>query len=280
MLEVDDEHESVSKTLEYAYDDWCIAMFAKMTGDEAGYREYMLRAQYYKNTLDTKTGFMRPRKNGDWLKPFDPREVNNHYTEANSWQYSFYMPQDIDGYLKLTGGMKKLEGKLDQLFTSTSQTTGRQQSDITGLIGQYAHGNEPSHHIIYLYNFAGKAHKTQALVHKVMNEMYKNTPDGLIGNEDCGQMSAWYVLSALGFYPVTPGDAVYMIGTPQFPLAEIHLENERSFIINAAGISDNNFYIQQALLSTTASLRPKPWEYSYLKHHDIAGGSNNFYDGE
>ena len=272
VIEADDESESVSKTLEYAYDDWCISLFAKMTGNDAGYREYIKRAQYYKNVLDTKTGFMRARKNGDWLKPFDPLEVNNNFTEANSWQYSFYMPQDIGGYLQLTGGTKKLEQKLDSLFTASSQTTGRDQSDITGLIGQYAHGNEPSHHIIYLYDYAGKAYKTQRLVHKVMTEMYKNDPDGLIGNEDCGQMSAWYVLSALGFYPVTPGSGNYMIGTPQFSLAEIHLENDRSFVINAPRVSDQDFYIQSALLSTTASLMPKEWELPFLAHNDIANG--------
>ena len=165
-----------------------------------------------------------------------------------------------------------LEQKLDNLFTAPSQTTGRDQSDITGLIGQYAHGNEPSHHIIYLYDYTGKAYKTQELVHQVMTEMYKNAPDGLIGNEDCGQMSAWYVLSALGFYPVTPGSTNYMIGSPQFSLAEIHLENDKSFVINSPGVSDKNFYIQSALLSTTASLMPKKWEMPFLQHNDIANG--------
>ncbi|MEP7164024.1 MAG: GH92 family glycosyl hydrolase [Ferruginibacter sp.] len=272
LIEASDEHESVSKTLEYAYDDWCISLFAGMTGNKAAYDEYSKRAQFYKNVLDTKTGFMRARKNGDWVNPFDPREVNNYFTEANSWQYSFYMPQDIAGYLQLTGGAKKLEEKLDKLFSAPSRTTGRDQSDISGLIGQYAHGNEPSHHIIYLYDYTGKAYKTQELIHKVMTEMYKNAPDGLIGNEDCGQMSAWYVLSALGFYPVTPGSTNYMIGSPQFSLAEIHLENDKSFVINSPGVSDKNFYIQSALLSTTASLRPTKWEIPCLNHNDIANG--------
>ncbi len=272
LIAIEDEHESVSKTLEYAYDDWCIAMFAKKTGSDADYHEYIKRAQYYKNVLDTKTGFMRPRKNGDWTKPFDPREVNNNFTEANSWQYSFYIPQDINGYMEMTGGKKKLEKKLDSLFAASSQTTGRQQSDITGLIGQYAHGNEPSHHIAYLYNYTGKANKTQELVHKIMTTMYHNTPDGLTGNEDCGQMSAWYVLSALGFYPVTPGSTDYMIGSPQFSLAQINLENGKSFIINSPGASDQHFYIQSALISTTASLMPKKWENAYLRHTDIANG--------
>lgn len=272
LIEVDDEAENVSRTLEYAYDDWCIAMFAKMTGNDADYNVYIKRAQYYKNLLDTKAGFMHPRKNGDWIKPFDPREVNNNFTEANSWQYSFYMPQDIAGYLKLTGGINKLEQKLDGLFSASTKTTGRDQSDITGLIGQYAHGNEPSHHIIYLYDYTGKAYKTQELIHRVMNEMYKNAPDGLIGNEDCGQMSAWYVLSALGFYPVTPGSNTYMIGTPAFSLAQINLENGKTFIINSPGVTDKDFYIQDALLSTSKSLMPKKWEFPYLQSNDIANG--------
>ncbi len=272
MIEVDDESESVSKTLEYAYDDYCIAQFAKKLSKESDYDQYIKRAQYYKNVLDTKSGFMRPRKNGAWQNPFDPREVNNNFTEANSWQYSFYMPQDMEGYIKLTGSEKNLEKKLDNLFNASSETTGRDQSDITGLIGQYAHGNEPSHHIIYLYNYTGKAFKTQKLVHQVMTQMYKNAPDGLIGNEDCGQMSAWYVLSALGFYPVTPGSSIYMIGTPAFSLAQINLENGKAFVVNAPGNNDKNFYIQSALLSTTASLMPKKWEYSFLHHDDIANG--------
>lgn len=271
-METDDESESVSKTLEYAYDDWCIAQYAKLTGNEKDYRDYTRRSQYYKNTLDAATGFMRPRKNGDWLHPFDPREVNNHFTEANSWQYSFYFPQDIKGYLELTGGSKKLEQKLDSLFAAPQQTTGRNQSDITGLIGQYAHGNEPSHHIAYLYNYTGKPYKTQQLVNRIMTDMYLDAPDGLIGNEDCGQMSAWYVLSALGFYPVTPGSPYYMIGSPVFPLVTINLENEKSFIINAPGAGGKNIYIQQALLSTAAKMKPTQWDSAYLKHGDIANG--------
>jgi len=273
VIAVEDEHESVSKTLEYAYDDWCIAIFAKELGKLDDYKEYMQRAQYYKNLYDKKTGFMRPRKNGGWLSPFEPREVNNHFTEANSWQYSFYMPQDINGYIRMIGGPKKLESKLDALFSAPAQTTGRDQSDITGLIGQYAHGNEPSHHVIYLYNYAGAPHKTQSLVRKVMRDMYHNAPDGLIGNEDCGQMSAWYVMSALGFYPVTPGSDHYVIGSPLFNLAEIKLEDGRSFVVNAPGASTNgNDYVQSILISTTKSLRPTNWPNGYLKHSDIIGG--------
>lgn len=275
VIEQDDEHESVSKTLEYAYDDWCIGQFAKTIGRNDVAAVYFKRAQAYKNILDLKTGFMRPRKNGNWLSPFDPREVNNNFTEANSWQYSFYVPQDIDGYMELIGGKEKLEQKLDALFSEPQQTTGRDQADITGLIGQYAHGNEPSHHIAYLYNFTGKAYKTQEKIHQVLNTMYHNAPDGLEGNEDCGQMSAWYVLSALGFYPVTPGTPNYIIGTPLFPSTVIHLENGRQFVINANAVSDKNFYIQSAVLNNSS------YKKSYLSYFDITkGGTLQFAMGD
>ncbi len=242
MIESDDEQESVSRTLEYAYDDWCIATFAKEIGDMKVYKEFISRAQNYKNVLDLSTGFMRPRKNGDWLTPFEPREVNNNYTEANSWQYSFYMPQDIQGYLQMTGGRLALEKKLDALFSAEDKTTGREQSDITGLIGQYAHGNEPSHHIAYLYNYAGRSAKAVEKIHFIMNNFYSNTPDGLIGNEDCGQMSAWYVMSALGFYPVTPGATFFDIGAPAFEEVKIRI-GDGYFTINAPGVSDKKKYV-------------------------------------
>ena len=266
VLEQDDEHESVSKTLEYAYDDWCIAQFATALGNNAVAAVYLQRAQAYKNLLDVQTGFMRPRKNGNWVSPFDPREVNNSFTEANSWQYSFYVPQDISGYMQIMGGKEMLEKKLDALFSEPQQTTGRDQADITGLIGQYAHGNEPSHHIAYLYNFTGKAYKTQEKIHQVLNEMYHDAPDGLAGNEDCGQMSAWYVLSALGFYPVTPGTTNFIIGTPQFPSAVIHLENGKQFVITAADVNDKNFYIRSAAINNTL------YKKSYLSYFDILKG--------
>lgn len=276
LIEVDDEAESVSKTLEYAYDDWCIARFAKATGNQNKYNEYIQRAQYYKNVLDLKGGFMRPRKNGDWLNPFDPREVNNNFTEANSWQYSFYFPQDIGGYTQLAG-KQKLQDQLDNLFNASSQTTGREQSDISGLIGQYAHGNEPSHHIIYLYGYTNKKYRTQELVHKVMTEMYKNSPDGLIGNEDCGQMSAWYILSALGFYPVTPGNSEYIFGTPLFTEAVIHLENGNDFKIKAPAVNEHNMYVQKILLHTSCKTGTSISQPTVLHHDDIMyGGELNF----
>jgi predicted alpha-1,2-mannosidase len=205
FISMDDDHESVSKTLEYAYDDWCIAQMAKILNKQKDYDYFMKRSQNWKNIFDWNTGFMRPKKNGGWDKPFDPREVNNNFTEGNSWQYSFFVPQDIPGMIEAYGGNEKFEAKLDEMFNSESKTTGREQVDVTGLIGQYAHGNEPSHHMAYLYNYVGKPEKTKEKVHYILNEFYKNTPDGLIGNEDCGQMSAWYVLSSIGTYFVTPG---------------------------------------------------------------------------
>ena len=205
FISMDDEHESVSKTLEYAYDDWCIAQMAQLLNKQEDYEYFMKRSQNWKNIFDWETGFMRPKKNGGWDKPFDPREVNNNFTEGNSWHYSFFVPQDIEGMIEAYGGPEKFEAKLDEMFNSESKTTGREQVDVTGLIGQYAHGNEPSHHMAYLYNYVGKPEKTTKKVHYILNEFYKNTPDGLIGNEDCGQMSAWYVLSVMGIYAVTPG---------------------------------------------------------------------------
>jgi hypothetical protein len=205
FISMDDEHESVSKTLEYAYDDWCIAQMAMLLNKKEEYDYFMKRSQSWKNVFDWNTGFMRPKKNGGWDKPFDPREINNNFTEGNSWQYSFFVPHDIPGMINAYGGNEKFEDKLDEMFNSESKTTGREQVDVTGLIGQYAHGNEPSHHMAYLYNYIGKPEKTTEKVHYILNNFYKNTPDGLIGNEDCGQMSAWYVLSSLGMYSVTPG---------------------------------------------------------------------------
>lgn len=204
FISIDDDHESVSKTLEYAYDDWCIAQMAMFLSKKEEYEYFMKRSQNWKNLFDWETGFIRPKKNGGWDKPFDPREVNNNFTEGNAWQYTFFVPQDIPGMIDAYGGNEAFEAKLDEMFKSESKTTGREQVDVTGLIGQYAHGNEPSHHMAYLYNYVGKPEKTKEKVHYILNEFYKNTPEGLIGNEDCGQMSAWYVLSSMGIYDVTP----------------------------------------------------------------------------
>lgn len=235
FISMDDEHESVSKTLEYAYDDWCIAQMALLLNKKEDFEYFMKRSQNWKNIFDWNTGFMRPKKNGGWDKPFDPREINNNFTEGNSWQYSFFVPQDIPGMIAAYGGNEKFEAKLDEMFNSESKTTGREQVDVTGLIGQYAHGNEPSHHMAYLYNYVGKPEKTTEKVHFILNNFYKNSPDGLIGNEDCGQMSAWYVLSSMGIYAVTPGKPDYAKTTPYFEKAIIHFENNQSLTITPKG---------------------------------------------
>lgn len=228
FISIDDEHESVSKTLEYAYDDWCIAQMAMLLDKKEDYKYFMERSQYWKNLFNWETGFIQPKKNGGWDTPFDPKEVNNNYTEANGWQYTFFVPQDIDGMIEAMGGPERFEAKLDEMFSSESETTGRHQVDITGLIGQYAHGNEPSHHVAYLYNFVNKPEKTEEKVHYILDNFYKNDPDGLIGNEDCGQMSAWYILSSMGIYNVTPGQPLWTTTEPYFEKIKVNFENGSS----------------------------------------------------
>lgn len=236
FISIDDDHESVSKTVEYAYDDWCIAQMAMLLGKQQDYQYFMKRSQSWKNLFDSEIGFIRPKKNGGWDKPFDPREVNNNFTEGNAWQYTFFVPQDIKGMIEVYGGNEKFESKLDEMFNSESKTTGREQVDVTGLIGQYAHGNEPSHHMAYLYNYIGKPEKTKEKVHYILNEFYKNTPDGLIGNEDCGQMSAWYVLSSMGIYSVTPGNTEWSKTTPYFDKVKVNFENGKQLTITKKGM--------------------------------------------
>ncbi len=265
-IPADKDGSSVSKTLEYAYDDWCIAEMAEMLGDESVNKEYLQRAQYYKNIFDKETGFFRGKSNGCFVKPFDPTEVNFMLTEANTWQYNFFVPQDINTHIDMLGGDEKYEAKLDELFNTEVGLSGRHQSDITGLIGQYAHGNEPSHHMAYLYNYVGKPWKSQEMVHQIMNELYTNQPDGLSGNEDCGQMSAWYVMSAMGFYPVTPGTDVYVLGTPLFDSLKVNLENGNVFQIKANNLSEKNFYVQ------TVTYNSNPWSKSYITHDMIMDG--------
>lgn len=232
FISIDNEHESVSKTLEYAYDDWCIAQMAQILNKKEDYDYFMKRSQSWKNIFDWNIGFMRPKKNGGWDKPFDPKEINNNFTEGNSWQYSFFVPQDIPGMIEAYGGNEKFEAKLDEMFNSESKTTGREQVDVTGLIGQYAHGNEPSHHMAYLYNYVEKPEKTTEKVHYILDNFYKNTPDGLIGNEDCGQMSAWYVLSSMGIYQVTPGNIFWSITEPFIKNIKVSIDGEKPEYIN------------------------------------------------
>lgn len=262
----DKEHESVSKTLEYAYDDWCIAQYAKMLGVDSVYKKYLRRAQYYKNVFDPQTRHMRGKIQGMWYSPFDPNEINNFFTEGNSWQYSFAVPQDIQTLIKLHGGKQAFTAKLNELFTTSSKTTGRDQSDVTGLIGQYAHGNEPSHHMAYLFSYVGMPWRTQELIHQINTEFYKNDPDGLIGNEDCGQMSAWFVLSSMGFYPVCPGSGEYVLGTPLFDEATINLENGKKFTVKANRKTPSSKYVKETKLN--ARLHNK----NYLLHSDVIKG--------
>ncbi len=245
FVPADEEGESVSKTLEYAYDDWCIAEMARSMGRHEVAREFRERAESWMNLLDPATGFMRPRRNDTWIEPFDPAEVNSHLTEANTWQYTFFVPHDVVRLATLLGGREAFTAKLDALFAAASETKGRDQADITGLIGQYAHGNEPSHHMAYLYDFVGEPWKTQQRVRRIVDTLYSDKPDGVCGNEDCGQMSAWYVLSALGFYPVCPGRPEYAIGTPLFPEATIRADGAHPFVIRANSAGP---YVQGATL--------------------------------
>ncbi|MBE9518577.1 MAG: GH92 family glycosyl hydrolase, partial [Bacteroidetes bacterium] len=228
---------------------------------------YQQRAQFYKNLFDPATGFMRP-KNSDhsWVEPFDPAEGSEHFVEGNSYQYSLFAPHDVNGLIDLLGGNDKFIKWLDLLFTYQSEHDAGVK-DASGLMGQYAHGNEPSHHMAYLYNYAGAAPKTQKIIREILHTMYDDTPGGLEGNEDCGQMSAWYILNAMGFYPVNPGDANYIIGTPLFDRVTVHLENGKKFVIKANHLSDKNIYIQ------SATLNGLPYTKSWFTHGEITSGS-------
>jgi len=262
-----EEPESVSKTLEYAYNDWCIYQMAKLLGDTLSMKEYIERAKSYKNIFNANSGFMQPKTNGNWKSGFIPSEVNYNYTEANSWQYSFFVPHDIEGLINQHGGKEVFEKKLDKLFNENSELIGRQQADITGMIGQYAHGNEPSHHMAYLYNMIGKPYKSHQMVNKILNELYTNQPDGVSGNEDCGQMSAWYVLSSIGLYDLNPGDPYYLIQTPIFDEIKINLENGNDFIIKTSGDkSEKAIYIQKVMLNG------KELKRNYLSNNEIING--------
>ncbi len=267
----DKESESVSKTLEYAYDDWCVATMAQQLGRDSLAKNYFRRAQYYKNLFDPATRFFRAKTNAGWYEPFDPYEVNFNYTEANAWQYRFSAPQDIGSLMELLGGRKGFENQLDSLFSASPRTTGRNQADLTGMIGQYVQGNEPSHHLAYLYNYVDQYGKTQRRVRQIMDEQYANRPDGLSGNEDCGQMSAWLVCSAMGFYPILPGSTTYFIGTPWFEKMILHLDNKRTFTVNAPGASARKCYIKK----TTFNGNPEPPAMWFSHDRLTSGGELN-----
>ena len=271
-ISAEDESESVSKTLEYAYDDWCIAVFADSLGKDSIANRYYIRAQHYKNLFHPDSKFMQPRYNGGWKDRFLPEEVTFDYTEANSWQYSLFTPQDTDGLIELLGGRDSLEAWLDRLFTVSSETVGRHQVDITGLIGQYAHGNEPSHHMAYLYNFTRAGWKGQQYIHQILRQLYSDQPDGLSGNEDCGQMSSWYVLSSMGFYSYAPGSADYLTGSPLFDSVKINLENNKTFTIKRENYAVGGEFVKSILLNGD------PINRNYISHDEIMAGGELIFD--
>jgi predicted alpha-1,2-mannosidase len=270
----DKENESVSKTLEYAYDDYTIAQTARRLGknDDASYFEK--RAGSYKNLFDPSIGLMRGKDSaGHWHSPFNPHSYDekagvNDFTEGTSWQYSWYVPQDVAGLISLMGGKEAFTKKLDSLFTFREAEASQGVSDIQGRIGEYWHGNEPSHHVIYLYSYAGQPWKSAERLREVVTKFYGNNPDSLSGNDDCGQMSAWYIFTCLGFYPVCPASDYYVIGAPQLPKAVMHLSNGKDFTVTAEEISEKNKYVQ------SVTLNDKPLDQPFLRFADLTKGGN------
>ena len=270
-IPADQEAESVSKTLEYAYDDWCIAQLAAKLERPADRRLFETRAGFYKNVFDASTGFMRGRlSDGSWRAPFSPRfsqHEKSDFTEGNAWQHTWAVMHDVRGLIGLMGGPEAFVRKLDELFDQPSVIEGSNASpDISGLIGQYAHGNEPSHHIAYLYAYAGAPWKVADRVRQICTTLYKTGPDGLCGNEDCGQMSAWYVLSAVGFYPVNPAEGIYVVGAPLHDRSTLELAGGKSFDVQATGLSAANRYIQGA------TLNGQPLDRCWIRHEEITAG--------
>ena len=274
----DVEDQSVSKTLEYSHDDWAMARIAEAAGDAGSALKLRARSQNYRNVFDTAMQFARPRLlDGTWAEPFDPRGMGHDskvwwdYTESNSWQATFLNQHDIYNYIQLFGGDAGFEAKLDALFNASTDLPPDAPPDMTGLIGQYIHGNEPSHHIAYLYAYAGVSWKTQARVRMLLKTQYRAELDGLAGNEDCGQMSAWYILSALGFYPVDPVSGVYVFGSPLFPKAEIPLPGNKSLTVIAQGVDDSHLYIN------SVTWNGKPYSKSWISHARLmTGGTLRF----
>ncbi|MFM7053876.1 MAG: GH92 family glycosyl hydrolase [Bacteroidota bacterium] len=252
-IPADKENESVSKTLEYAYDDWCIYQMAKEMGKTGEARLFQSRANNHLNVFDKSSGFVRGKKNGNWVSPFDPYEVSGIYTEANAWQYNWFMPHDINGMINLAGGIDKFTANLEALFSAENKLTGRSQPDISGLIGQYAHGNEPSHHMAYLFNYTTKPFRTADITRKITDDFYTTKRDGLIGNEDCGQMSAWYVFSAMGFYPVCPGNNLYDIGTSLFDEVLINPGNGKITSIISSRKAKSDHYVKSVKINGKGS---------------------------
>ena len=270
---------SVSQGLEFAYNDWLIAQMMKEHNRKDLYDKYMELSRNYRNYFDPETKLMRGRlSDGSWITPFDPASVQrpSNYVEGNAWQWAWFVPQDVEGLMELVGGRKSFEAHLDTLFTTSSELTGdpNAAADVTGMIGQYAHGNEPSHHIPYLYNYAGAPRKTQALVDHILRTLYHNDPNGLSGNEDVGQMSAWYALSAMGFYSFCPGRPVYEIGRPIFDKVTIHLSNGKDFVIQAKNNSVENKYIRSMKLNGEDLAEPR------FSHFDLMKGGELIFEME
>jgi predicted alpha-1,2-mannosidase len=266
------ESQSVSITVEIAYDDWCVAQLAKKLGKTADYERFMKRSTFYKNLYNPKTGFFQARnQDGNWVTPFDPLNYGGNggspYTEANAWQYSWYVPQNVPDLINLMGGNKSFTAKLDTFFTLANKP-GDVNGNASGFIGQYAHGNEPSHHIAYLYDYASQPWKTQFYVSKVLNELYNNSFSGYAGNEDCGQMSSWYIFSSMGFYPVNPANGIYTIGSPILKSAEISLSNGKVFHMSIKNAGKANIYIQ------SVKLNGKLYNKTYITQGDIMAGSS------
>jgi predicted alpha-1,2-mannosidase len=262
--------ESVASSMEYAIGDWAIAQLAKKLNKDEDYNYFMKRSKAYKEYFDNETRFMRGKlTDGSWRTPFDPVRAEhrvNDYCEGNAWQYLWLVPQDPEGLIELLGGDEKYTEKLDELFSMSSELGEEASMDITGMIGQYAHGNEPSHHTTYMYAYSGQPYKIADKVRYINNELYTDKPDGLSGNEDCGQMSAWHIFSSLGFYPVNPSNGAYVFGSPLFDKASIALPENKKFTIIAKENSDHNIYIQ------SVELNGKDYKYSYITHKDIVQG--------
>lgn len=262
--------QSVSITLEQAYDDWCVAQLAAKLNKDADYQRFHKRSEYYRNLFHPKTKFFQSKNDkGEWIEPFDPYQYGGNgghpFTEGNAWQYFWYVPHNIQALMELTGGTKAFEQKLDTFFTSTYKSE-QMNHNASGFVGQYAHGNEPSHHVAYLYNFAGQPWKTQKYVSHILNTLYNNTSSGYAGNDDCGQMSAWYVFSAMGFYPVNPADGRYIIGSPLLDECTLKLAGNKEFRIRTIRKSPEDIYIQ------SVTLNGKKHKDFFITHQDIMNG--------
>jgi predicted alpha-1,2-mannosidase len=278
-IPADKERESVSKALEYAIDDWCIARMAEKMGKTADEKYYEKRAEYFSRYFDTTTKFMRPvLADGSFRTPFNPfRSIHEwgDYTEGNAWQYTWLVPQDVESLIRLEGGDKSFVTKLDSLFSVTGDLGSEASPDISGLVGMYAMGNEPNHHIPYLYAFAGYPWKTAEKISRITREFYTAKNDGLCGNDDAGQMSAWYVMSALGFYPVNPANGIFVFGTPLVRKAILQVGEGRRFTMETVNFGENHIYIQRATLDGV------PYHKSYIDYRQIKAGSTlRFYLGD